>query len=75
MKPSQYTISHQKDLIILNPTSKHTQTFLFLHGWGQAGDLWVDYFTSKDLLPEVKQQSRTLLIVYRELKSFCRQLQ
>jgi len=49
---SQYTITLHKDLIILNPTSKHTQTLLFLHGWGESGDLWTDYFASKDILPQ-----------------------
>jgi len=49
---SQYTVSREKGLITLAPTSKHTQTLLFLHGWGESGDLWVDYFQSKDVLPQ-----------------------
>jgi len=53
MQKSRYTISKSNDLITLTPTSKHTQTLLFLHGWGESGAIWMDYFVSKDVLPEV----------------------
>ena len=51
---SLFQIDKQKDQIILTPKDqKPQQTLIFLHGWGEPGDNWINYFASGKATPEV----------------------
>jgi len=55
MEKAKYQIFEKTDIVTLIPTTgKILQTFIFIHGWGQTGPEWIDFFLQGTATPEVK---------------------
>jgi len=53
---SNFNITKKDGTVILTPKGKkHQNTLIFLHGWGQSGSQWQDYFVSGGAVPQVNQ--------------------
>jgi len=65
-----YNITKKDGIVTLTPRGeKHKNTLIFLHGWGQSGFQWLDYFASGGVVPQVKPIcEQHFLIFYRALK-------
>ena len=56
MNNPKYRVIEKEGLVTLIPTTeKIQQTLLFLHGWGQSGPEWIDYFIQGTATPEVNK--------------------
>jgi len=74
MNSHKYKIIKEKDQVTLLPSlGKVHQTLIFLHGWGQSGPEWVDYFIQGTATPKVKFPC-FLFSFYRTQKSSSRLL-
>ena len=53
MNTHKYKVTKENDLVTLAPiTGRIKQTLIFLHGWGQSGSEWVDYFIQGNATPD-----------------------
>jgi len=64
-----YTITKKDGIVTLTPKgTKHQNALIFLHGWGQSGSQWQDYFASGGAVPQVKPVNHYFLTICRTLR-------